>query len=567
MSWLIAAEGSLNAAEKKFLLALVPEPLMSFESEQMFILAGGLQSTCLASESSSLMKGWIVCGTGIRVTEDSSHIMSSEEWDSEIAAKNADRDTAEGQYAGIYWQNGKIEGFVDRIGLRDLYCYSVNKRKIYSTRLDWVSALQERSRINFRTFGSRWLTFTQLSTESLLHGIERVKPRKPFEFPMGVSSASEFTGILRSLTFLHRTEGKRSLLGISGGLDSRVLLAIYASAHFKDLDLFTFGNEGHPDVRISKRICQELHLEQTIYDAPVSRDADFYVREISRFMRHSNVGRRASSYLHLQYYDSLRSNTSIVIDGAFGELARRQLLNRLLIKGRKPLRAGDPGGIFRHMQVYRGDFFSQEIRKEMELGSKEDIALLVDILPKISDIGPENWVDFFAVRAILPNVLGYEQSRTDHYVQSFMPFVQPSMLQKILTLPVKQKRRGVLFRRMIAENAPILAKFPLVAGNISYPYGFSVIPSYLWTKVKQRTGGAYHDPSGKQLLMILKEFILDRIHSRDCIDCAYYDHKKVTALAEGFYSGNAAFANELDWWLAFELWRSNVEAFQPMEHR
>jgi len=145
--------------------------------------------------------------------------------------------------------------------------------------------------------------------------------------------------------------------------------------------------------------------------------------------------------------------------------------------------------------------------------------------------------------------------------------MQPSLLEKTLLLPLKERKKGKLFRHLIAKNSPILTKFPLVRDNVSYPYNFSVIPSYLWMKMKQKAGNAFHDPSGKQLLMVLKEFILDRIHSKEFADCPYYDHSKVIAIAESFYSGNTARANELDWWLAFELWRSNVEAFKPIEQR
>ncbi|MEP7234772.1 MAG: asparagine synthase-related protein [Ignavibacteriota bacterium] len=564
MSWLIAIQGNISKEEKAYFLSFTPEPIFQFESEQLFIVAGGLTSTCVRSPSLTSAKGWIICGTGIIVGSDSSHIMTTDAWGAEMKKNIL---LAEGQYAGIRWQSGKIEGFVDRIGLRDLYCFSDGDRKIFSTRLDWVSALQRHKKINFRTFGSRWLTFTQLSMESLLHGVERIKPQKPFEFPEGISTTNEFNNILTSLTYLPQTQGKRALLGMSGGLDSRLLLSLYSRSDFRDLDLFTFGASEHPDVKISKQICTELKLRQKIIFTPVHDDADFYIREISGFLRHSNAGRRASAFLQLGHYDLLRSDNTIVIDGAFGELARRQLLNRLLLKGRSVLFAGNADEMFRHLKVYRSNMFSEEIQQEMERGAKDDIQRLIEVLPKISIIGPENWVDLFAIRSIVPNVLGYEQSRTDHYVQSFMPFVQPSLLEKTLLLPLEERRKGKLFRKLIAKNAPVLTGYPLVRHNISYPYNFSALPSYLWMRMKQKAGMAFEDPSGKQLLMVLKEYILDRMHSKVFIDCPYYDHKKIIALAENFYSGNDAAATELDWWLAFELWRSNVEAFNPIEHR
>src|SRR5258706_2728055 len=138
MSWLLAADGRLDSDQKNMMRSLAPEPIFLFESENIFILSGGLPSTCLASESSSAHSGWIICGTGIHTGSTLSSIITSDEWNNLLMPDHIDLDSAEGQYAGIRWQNNTIEGFTDQIGLRDLYSFSDKNYKIFSTRLDWI---------------------------------------------------------------------------------------------------------------------------------------------------------------------------------------------------------------------------------------------------------------------------------------------------------------------------------------------------------------------------------------------------------------------------------------------
>jgi len=135
-----------------------------------------------------------------------------------------------------------------------------------------------------------------------------------------------------------------------------------------------------------------------------------------------------------------------------------------------------------------------------------------------------------------------------------MPFAQSSCLQGLFEIPLRWRRNGRLFKRVIRKNCPDLTRYPLVKNRATYPFYLSGTLAWIWTKIKSQ-----FDPSVIQFLFVLKEFIQDIVHSPDVKSYAPYDYPAIVHLVSQFYAGRKELAPEVDWWLTFELWRRTIE--------
>ena len=61
------------------------------------------------------------------------------------------------------------------------------------------------------------------------------------------------------------------------------------------------------------------------------------------------------------------------------------------------------------------------------------------------------------------------------------------------------------------------------------------------------------------MLDMLKEYILDLIHSQEFRNYSGYDVPKIQSMVDCYYAGERHTAHEIDWWLSFELWRQSLK--------
>jgi len=77
------------------------------------------------------------------------------------------------------------------------------------------------------------------------------------------------------------------------------------------------------------------------------------------------------------------------------------------------------------------------------------------------------------------------------------------------------------------------------------------------SKAKIKLGYQYNDESVHLFLQLIKEYILDLLHSKETIDYPAYEQRKITQKVEAYYAGEKTLSGEINWWLTFELWRRN----------
>ncbi len=553
MSWLI---GFIGHAPDADVTEAHDAPLYGVQEPDAYAQAGGLALTCAGG---ALPDGGSFLVTGLAAADGT--VLTRDAWAERLNPPKPDLRDLDGHFAAFRWRSGRAELFTDPLGLRTIYLKAWQGGTLFSTRLDWLANIVGGLDIDFKTFGAHWLLPKQLTTESQVQNVVRLGPgghavmehgrlrvqEQPWESeirpddPDGHAFAAALSGALR-------WKGPVAWsLGLSGGMDSRLLLALRAPAA-----VHVWGPSDHPDVDISRRIAHSQTLPHHIFPTPVPK-TDECLSLLRKRIARTQVIAPASSVVSLNHYSRLHDMGLGVIDGGFGGVARRQLMNRLL--ARRAFRGPLPL-IMQHLSVNRADVFATEVGEIMRTGALEQIEEQWNALP--DDTEPANAIDLLCVRMQLPNLFGLEQNYLDEQAACYMPFAQPSVLKALFRTPLAQRRNGKLFRRLIKRHCASLARHPLVKGTITYPYGLGIYGAYAVSTLKKRLGRAYNDPRPHQFLNAMKPYVLDITGSADVQNYAPYAHASVRALAEAYYNGDLSQASALNWWLTFEIWRQTL---------
>ncbi len=576
MSWIFGFFSKNNIANLNIDFPSIHLPtLYQTKNEKLYIATGGLKETCLHGSFSDIIElkmenGWIVAGVGIELHSDSCRLLSSLDWQSVLSSPIPDFNNLDGHFIIVRWQENKIEFFNDQLGLRTIYFYKCDEGIAFSTRLDWIAKLIKSPSIDFEAFGPRWLTFNQLSHQSFLFETTRLPPggsavctsdslsiQKSNWLP-NESKYSEryFENMVSALINPQNIEDTSITFGLSGGLDSRFLLAIFLHNQ-KKIKIHNWGHPQHPDVEIAQKIIKQENLESTYIEQPIP-SADECITLLREYESHTCMNEPASSILKLRYYLKLQLHNKLMIDGGFGEIARRIHLNRIMYKGRKALRSGNPQSLLPFLELKRGNIFNDDTLRLMEEGSKAQIESVWEDMPPINEMGEENFIELFAIRTRVPNWGTFEQSRLDCDILNYMPLVQPSLLHKIFQIPISERIHGKLFKSSIYKRYPSLARFPLVRGNLTHPFNLNSFQAFAWTKIKSKMRLGFINPLPFLFLDRLSEFIMDTVLSESVKSFSAYNYPVLLKKIEDYYSGKKELQTQIDWWLSFEIWRQSI---------
>jgi hypothetical protein len=573
MSWLFGVIGrGLSETHFHRYAGLHDPPLSVAADENIYVACGGIPATCLRGFNLPQGKntGWCVTGLGMRLREGSLRFLSDRDWSGILEAPRPGLRDLEGHFVALRWTKERVDCFSDQFGLRTLYAGKISEGVAFSTRLDWVVKFMKSPRLNYVEFGSHWELFNQFAYGSLVHGVKRLGPgghavltpttlsfeQSPWTPVTEPASSGGPTGILKSCLTPQLEPPSTLSLGLSGGLDSRVLLSLLM-ARKTPVSLHLFGFPAEADVVIARRIATTLGIPQRYLNEPLPAP-DACLPMLTEYVAHTGLSAPVSGLLRLRYYPLLQQEHKVMIDGGLGEIARCQFLNRLRVRGRHMLSGGSPSRLIPFLAHERSPVFAQDVRITMRQGEEEQILEAWKSMPTVAETGVDNFLDLLTVRYRYPNYGGPEQSRIDGQVVNYMPFAQPSFVNRIFSTPPQARRNGRLFRGIIRRNSPGLASVPLVKGTTTYPFPLPTVPAWAWVKVKKTIRGKEIDLPVVHFLHHLSEFVRDTARSQGVRSFDGYDHRYVLEMTDRFYGGDTGLASKVDWWLAFELWRGNM---------
>lgn len=477
------------------------------------------------------------------------------------------RDSLDGNYCGVHWKEGKITLFSDQSGIFDLFYFQKEGTTFFSNDLIYLTSFAEGFELNTKIFSTRWLSVNQFSADCIVKNVHRLCKGESLTIEDNGSftlsarkvdddhkitslSVSELlTGLFNVLT----NSGYHISLSLSGGIDSRFLLAILLSIKSKNFSTHTFGSPEDQDSVVASQISKAAGIpHQQLFEPEMNTDE--CISLMKNYVRSTQCISPASAIFRLKYYQQLYGIKNIVIDGGFGEIGRRQYLNRLLFKKKSAVLIEDTDVIFDYTRLDRADIFNAETKLRMTSDAKDQIKRLTGELPAAKHIGAENWADTFSYHTRLPNFFGIEQMRIQKYVNSLMPFGMKNIYQSIMNIDLRQRKNGNAFKKIIAEKSGKLSEIPLAKDDAVYAFNSGFLTSRLRIKYqKLRTRESPVDEY--KYLKKVRDFTLGLLYSKSTKNFELYDYNKISKNVAGFYNGNNEFAKFTDWWLTFEIMR------------
>jgi hypothetical protein len=368
---------------------------------------------------------------------------------------------------------------VDCLGLRPIhYGFDNRRRIIVSTRPDLIAALIG-SELSTRALAELLLVGFFPDDHSMFDGVHRLRPGEwiGFDVHQGLrtgarsqaSGAShEFSGSASDCIDALRESVARSferghMLELSGGVDSRLVLALGLSAGSKPATALTIGDGGSEDadVEIARRICRTMGIDHIVQQAEAEQ-ADV-VEDGRLFAMQSGFAVNACSYAWLPgVFRRLDGRRSGQIGGGGGECAggfyytpldgfcRFEPFSRAWIRRR-----------FLHAGIAIAELFGREIARELRTDIERHLLSLID--------RQSHWraaMDELYRAQRLPHTAGPVLSASAAWYEPYHPLLTQPYHQWATCLSIADRHHRRAQRDLIGQLAPSLAKIPFAGQSM-----------------------------------------------------------------------------------------------------
>jgi len=504
--------------------------------------------------------GYLACGIGI----DSGMIWRKNHWQ-----KNLDNGIlpCDGHYVIFRWRDNKLIVENDILGLRDAFWAKVDDGFIISTRLDWVAKCSGQSELNFEKLGSLWLGPSMLHWDTPVKNIHRLAPagfvefdgnefhfnrKNIFSHPRQTDNISPDDVLEIMTSFLNMERSRKKYVSLSGGLDSRALLAILIGTGDNWSGL-SFGLPNEPDIQIVSKMASELNFPLKLIHLQIPDENELW----ELFCEHSArkwITIPISVAISLNCLRFLTGCDAINIDGGLGEILRQRVLRRLAPIPNMKL---SPALTKKMIRAELPSLFTPEIHSILENGYLMDIENGLDIA---AGLRCEEIAEMWAIWFRLPNYSALEQARLDEFTINFMPFVQPSVLSAGLSLRNNLRRKSAVHLNAIGKFAPLLEKYRLSRFGRKLPFRVGVSPYLmrLWLPFTRNQEKVIYDNFFRKMMTTIHNRIMEQLHSPQFNDAGFYNHKLIRDSVKKYFAGDNSQRPIIDWWLTFELWRKSL---------
>ena len=287
MSWFIGYTGKNNPLLGEYISSLNLEKTDEVISGSFHLFYSRGKGNLIFNLESDT-SGWIVSGIPVSVNADK--FLKKTDWKVLFSKKDFNLKNINGHFSGIRWNNEVIIFFNDRLGLRDIYFLKVNSNYLFSTRMDWIARFNKENKINFKEFSTNWLLPHQISWSAVLDSVVMLNPGGIIKITSGIiekinapwmpdfnlkTSPEDFVDILSKFIKLPYEENERINLGLSGGIDSRVLLQTLINNDITAFGIHTFGSQLTADGKIAKRIADDYKLEHHFFPFTIPAEDQF----------------------------------------------------------------------------------------------------------------------------------------------------------------------------------------------------------------------------------------------------------------------------------------------------
>lgn len=513
-------------------------------------------------------KGFALSGIGLENTANGFKKLDNNTW-GKYLYNPYNVSFPDGHYCGVSWVNNKIFIFNDVLGIKHIYVKSYKNRIYFSNNINLLLKFTDDAKLNLNQFFAAWFLNPTVSFNPIFEGITRLNGITEFLGNKQISNTehewipnfnvkltiADFDNVLSKLIEFTLNEFSSVSLGLTAGLDSRLLLS-YFLAKKSNFNVHTFGDTNLPDVIYSKKISKSLNINHVVLDFEVPSKSDL-IDTIINYISFTNITLPISETIQFGMHKTIAKKNDLIIDGSYGETYRRQMLNKLLIVGKSALINKDYNKISQFIKSNRPNIFSVEFDNQILESIKNSVSEIDKNLPNFKNVGLENWLDVFAIKTKMPNTTAYSQHYLDTICASLSIFLQPTIVKVGLSLDIEDRINGKMFRTIIQRNFSKLTKFSLVKNNIAYPYILGNKGAYIYSKIKSKLLKKYEWKLNETLLDLSKDYIFDSINQNN-----YYNNllnkNKIKSTINNYYKGSKKDKHILEWYLTYHLFAKSI---------
>ncbi len=250
-------------------------------------------------------------------------------------------------------------------------------------------------------------------------------------------------------------DGYRYCVSLSGGLDSRAVIAAIDSKKRKNIRAFTFGPLDSDEVKIAKKVADELKIHFLHRDIPPDMIIDNAEEEVWLTEGKAHIGNSFIYPLH----KSIRNIIDIVFDGyELGVILGGNYSNR------KVYRCKNKEELTKRLLKYR--LFPEKEFKELfnpNYYSKIKDNALISFkkeLDKSNSDSLGNKCDNFFLRTHTVSSATMGEVLTRDAIETSFPTFDNDFINIILKIPPKFRLNYRIYRKFLKELSPKLSKIP-----------------------------------------------------------------------------------------------------------
>ena len=257
-------------------------------------------------------------------------------------------------------------------------------------------------------------------------------------------------------------KNKKIIIPISGGLDSRAILACIIKKIPKDSILtFTFGQKGSYDFEIGKKIAKKAGIDN------VSLDMEYndFEKQYTESFSDSEGLIDASPYLPISKYKSLKKYGSDIYLGYMGDPLMGGHISFEAID--KKIEKKDDfkdikRSIFKKNKIVKMEIYKKMFKNEF-LKNYLDLSTFEKTFSKHKDCEKQKFANLFSkwdfryrqVNYIIPAIFRHIQ-----YFNYYSPFLDNELVDFILKIPPELRFNEKLYKKMLIKKYPEFFKMP-----------------------------------------------------------------------------------------------------------
>ena len=271
--------------------------------------------------------------------------------------------------------------------------------------------------------------------------------------------AAELADRLVTSCAKRQVSGARTILSLSGGLDSRVVLAGYAATD-ADFETVTFDKENglyEDDIRIARSLADALGVEWSAYEVGATDRDRSQLLDLKQGMNNVSM-----AYM-VDFFDQLRTDHGFVTY-ATGDGGHRALVDET--PPREPTSQTDLVD-----QLLESNARFVPAQAAALTGIEED-AIYESIHARF-DSYPEDDLpakyDHFMFRERGLNFIQHGEDRNRYFCWSVSPFYAPDVFRYAIACPTEYKHNRNLFAALLEELAPEFLQYDYA--NVGAPLG------------------------------------------------------------------------------------------------